>query len=110
MNLDYYTDTKVDGSQEDKCCQVKGEFVCQRNGSPRTTSGPAPHRCQDAPLTALGDPEHPTGARMLHLRLSVTQSWATWISKRELCAWGMPKERRQGSSLEALPSGQALEG
>ena len=57
MNLDYYTDTKVDGSQEDKCCQVKGEFVCQRNGSLRTTSGPAPHRCQDAPLTALGDPE-----------------------------------------------------
>ena len=53
MNLDYYTDTKVDGSQEDKCCQVKGEFVCQRNGSLRTTSGPAPHRCQDAPLTAL---------------------------------------------------------
>ena len=80
MNLDYYTDTKVDGSQEDKCCQVKGEFVCQRNGSPRTTSGPAPHRCQDAPLTTLGDPEHPTGARMLHLRLLVTQSWATWIS------------------------------
>ena len=57
MNLNYYIDTKVDGFQEDKYYQVGGEFVCQRNGSPRTPSGPAPHRCQDAPLTTLSDPE-----------------------------------------------------